>query len=105
MIQVMMLIMLVMMTDSFKHHQLKTFMAHIKTHHTNTRSYKYLSTNGAKRYLAWRNARTVSNFFYTSHMVCDYFDTLMQDLNKVSFYQNKKDKEHLSKLWKTLVGA
>merc|ERR1712179_92627 len=33
-------------------------------------------------YLAWRNARTVSNFFYTSHMVCDYFDTLMQDLNK-----------------------
>ena len=35
------------------------------------------------RYLAWRNARTVSNFFYTSHMVYDYFDTLMQDLNKV----------------------
>merc|ERR1712032_411385 len=34
------------------------------------------------KYLAWRNARTVSNFFYTSHMVCDYFDTLMQDLNK-----------------------
>ena len=31
MIQVMMLIMLVMMTDSFKHHQLKTFTAHIKT--------------------------------------------------------------------------
>ena len=40
--------MLVMMTDSFKHHQLKTFTAHIKTHHTNTRSYKYLSTYGAK---------------------------------------------------------
>jgi len=34
------------------------------------------------KYLAWRNARTVSNFFYTSHMVWDYFDTLMQDLNK-----------------------
>ena len=48
-------------------------------------SYKYLSANGITRYLAWRNARTVSNFFYTSHMVCDYFDTLMQDLNKVLF--------------------
>jgi len=34
------------------------------------------------KYLEWRNARTVSNFFYTSHMVYDYFDTLMQDLNK-----------------------
>ena len=40
------------------------------------------------RYLAWRNARTVSNFFYTSHMVWDYFDTLMQDLNKVLWYRS-----------------
>jgi hypothetical protein len=34
------------------------------------------------RYLGWRNARTVSNFFYTSHMVKDYYLTLLQDLNK-----------------------
>lgn len=34
------------------------------------------------KYLEWRNARTVSNFFYTSHMVSDYFRTLLQDLNK-----------------------
>lgn len=40
------------------------------------------------KYLAWRNARTVSNFFYTSNMVWDYFDTLMQDLNKqASLYE------------------
>jgi hypothetical protein len=38
------------------------------------------------RYLGWRNARTVSNFFYTSHMVKDYYLTLLQDLNKGQGY-------------------
>lgn len=36
------------------------------------------------KYLKWRNARTVSNFFYTRHMVVDYCVTLLQDLNKVA---------------------
>jgi len=40
-----------------------------------------LAPEGLK-YLEWRNADTVSNFFYTRHMVVDYFITQMQDLNK-----------------------
>jgi hypothetical protein len=35
------------------------------------------------KYIEWRNARTVSKFFYTHRMVKDYFLTLLQDLNKV----------------------
>merc|ERR1712055_1118532 len=40
-----------------------------------------LTAEGMK-YLEWRNPRTVSKFFYTSHMVTDYFITQLQDLNK-----------------------
>jgi len=40
-----------------------------------------LHADGMK-YLEWRNAKTVSKFFYTHHMVIDYFITQLQDLNK-----------------------
>lgn len=46
-----------------------------------TKDYNLLQ-EGVDRYLGWRNSRTVSNFFYTSHMVEDYYITLLQDLNK-----------------------
>merc|ERR1712055_992751 len=42
-----------------------------------------LTAEGMK-YLEWRNPRTVSKFFYTSHMVTDYFITQLQDLNKLA---------------------
>ena len=67
------MVLIMMTTDRVKHHSLVVEFVYP--------TYRNLLTTG--RYLAWRNARTVSNFFYTSHMVCDYFDTLMQDLNKV----------------------
>ncbi len=39
-----------------------------------TESYK-LDPEGRRRYLFWRNANSVSNFFYTWNMVTDYFYT------------------------------
>jgi len=44
----------------------------------------YELTAEGKKYLEWRNPRTVSKFFYTSHMVTDYFITQLQDLNKLA---------------------
>jgi len=34
------------------------------------------------KYLKWRNEYTVSNFFYTWHMIKDYYKTNLQDINK-----------------------
>jgi len=46
-----------------------------------TAEYNFLD-EGARKYLGWRNERTVANFFYTTHMITVYFATLLQDLNK-----------------------
>jgi len=47
-----------------------------------TKSYD-LPKEGLK-YIEWRNAYTVSNFFYTWNMVKDFFITQLQDINKVA---------------------
>jgi len=47
-----------------------------------TKSYD-LPPEGLK-YIEWRNAYTVSNFFYTWNMVHDFFLTQLQDINKVA---------------------
>jgi len=54
--------------------------ARVKDLEAVTASYE-LHEDGLK-YLKWRNAHTVSKFFYTHRMVHDYFVTQMQDINK-----------------------
>ena len=46
-----------------------------------TEGYKF-PEEGLK-YIKWRNADTVSNFFYTWNMIYDHFVSMMQDINKV----------------------
>jgi len=44
---------------------------------------KYNFPEEGLKYIQWRNEYTVSNFFYTWHMIYDDFITQLQDINKV----------------------